>query len=598
MTGMLPDGTCVHELVERLAAGEPGRTAVLDGDVVLGYGELNARANRLAHRLLDSGFEGCSVGLLLRRSAEFVVSALAVLKAGGAYVPLDADYPPDRLRMMLGVAGCPVVLTTRELIAAVPGGADVHAIALDDPAPEQSPGTDPGLAVHPDALAYVMFTSGSTGVPKGVMITHRGVVRLVRQEGPARLHPTDVVLHVSSTSFDAATFDIWGALTGGAALAVAPAGRLSATDIGALIRRHGATCALFPTGLFHVMVDERLSELAGMRLVMAGGDVLAAGHADRFARAFPDCELLNVYGPTEITSLTTYHRVRPGEEQNLPIGRAMTGTTVRVLDEELRQVPRGTAGQLFAGGHGIARGYLDDPALTAERFVPDPWNPGARMYATGDLGRERADGTLEFLGRMDHQFKKRGFRVEPAEVETALRADAAVRDAVVLPHGETADTRMLVAVLLPREDGKREGLVEQVRERLRGTLPDYLVPDLWAAVDDFPLTSNGKVDRRSLLEHAVASSRAVVAGPGAHPMGAEEAELASIWQDILKLDRPAEPHDDFFDLGGHSLLAHRMVSRIRRTMGASIGMDVVFDHPTIAELAEAIRALRATASVG
>ncbi|MBC3842408.1 amino acid adenylation domain-containing protein [Streptacidiphilus sp. 4-A2] len=464
-----------------------------------------------------------AVGLLLPRSVEFVVAALAVLKAGGGYVPLDADYPPERLRMMLDAARCPVVLGTAALLAGLPADTGVRAVALDavDAAgatdARTAPPAPPALPTHPDALAYTMFTSGSTGVPKGVMVTHRGVARLVRQPGAARVEPDEVVLHASSTSFDAATFDIWGALANGARLVVARAGRLSATELGELLRRHRVTTVLLPTGLFHLMVDERLSDLAGLRRLVVGGDVLSAPHARRFLRAVPGCALVNAYGPTEVTTATTVHLVSPGqgEEQSVPIGRAMAGTSVRLLDEELRPVAPGTPGQLFAGGPGIARGYLNDPAQTALRFLPDPWQPGARLYATGDLARELPDGTLEFLGRMDDQFKKRGFRVEPGEVEAALRADPAVRDALVLADGATADTRRLVAVLLLPAAGRAAAeVVDEVRVRLRAALPEYLVPDLWAAVDAFPLTPNGKVDRRALLALAVAAPEQQPPGQG------------------------------------------------------------------------------------
>ena len=587
---------CVHQLVEAVAAAHPDRVAVVCGEQALTYAELNGRADQLASHLAGFAFDRPAAGLLLPRSAEFVVAALAVLKAGGNYVPLDPDYPADRLRFMLEAARCPVVVGTAELLGALPQGTGVRTVAVDASGGSRAvaSGTGPAVPAHPDTLAYTMFTSGSTGAPKGVMITHRGVVRLVRPPGIVRMDASDVVLHASSTSFDAATFDIWGALANGARLVVAPAGRISALDMGTLIRTHRVTTVLLPTGMFHLMVDERLPDLARLRQLVVGGDVLSSPHAQRFVRAVPDCLLVNAYGPTEVTVATTVHTVAPdhGDPGGVPIGRAMERTRVRLLDEELRPVPAGTTGQLYAGGPGLARGYLGDPALTAQRFVPDPWLPGARLYATGDQARLRPDGTLEFLGRMDDQFKKRGFRVEPGEVEAALRADPAVRDAVVLADGATADTRRLVAAVLPAS-ADSGAVLDGVRSRLRATLPDYLVPDLWAVLDAFPLTPNGKVDRRELLRIAVTSPvRHEEAGEAE---SAEESALAAIWRDILRLDRVG-PRDDFFDLGGHSLLANKVVAQVRRRLDVELSLDAVFDHPTIAELAEVIRAARVAAS--
>ena len=597
------DALCVHELVQAWAAEHPERVAVVEGERVISYRELDTAANRLAHRLLRLGVRGQAVGLHLPRSAQFVVAALAILKAGGNYVPLDVDYPAERLRMMLDAAGCPVVVGTAELLSALPAGPEVRTVAVDVPTPEQQdlPGTAPELSTAPDDLAYTMFTSGSSGTPKGVTITHRGIVRLVRQPDASRVEPADVVLHVSSVSFDAATYDIWGPLANGARMVVAPSGRLSTQDVGTLLREREVTAVLLPTGMFHLMVDERPQDLAGLRLLLVGGDVLSAGHARRLVEAVPRCVLLNAYGPTEITCITTVHRVSPDQpvDQSVPIGRAMAGTYVRVLDDELRPVPPGAVGQLYAGGPGLARGYLNDPARTADCFVPDPYLPGARIYATGDLVRERPDGTLEFLDRADDQFKKRGYRIEPGEIEAALRADPEVRDAVVLADGATADTRRLVTVVLGADGAAhREDFLDAVRTRLRARLPEYLVPDLWACAQSFPLTAHGKVDRRALLEFAVGSAagrHAPHATAEAEPLNEEEAVLASIWQEVLELERVVRRDDDFFDLGGHSLLATRIVSQIRRRLGVPMPLDAVFDHPTVADLAEEVRVARAGA---
>ena len=596
---------CVHQLVEARAAAHPERVAVVCGETVLSYGELDERADALARRLGGLGFDRPAVGLLLPRSVDFVVAALAVLKAGGHYVPLDADYPAERLRFMLTAARCPVVLSRTALLDRLPEDCGARAVCLDAPAGE--PPADAALpSVDPADLVYTMFTSGSTGVPKGVMITHRGVVRLVSPPGIIPLDGDAVVLHASSTSFDATTFDIWATLANGARLVVAPPGRLSAMEVGALLRAHRVTSVLLPTGLFHLMLDERPADLAGLRRLVVGGDVLSAKHARRFLQEVPGCELVNAYGPTEVSVAITTHRLAADQDadESVPIGRPMEGTYVRVLGADLEPVPAGESGQLYAGGPGLARGYLGDAALTAERFVPDPWLPGARLYATGDLVLQRPDGALDFLGRIDDQFKKRGFRVEPAEVEAALRADPAVRDAAVLADGATADTRRLVAVLAPAPGQPAESLVDLVRTRLRKTLPDYLIPDVWGVADTFPLTANGKVDRQALLRLAIegavrppdppvldADAGGGEGAAAARGMDAEEVVLAEIWREVLGLDRVG-PEEDFFDLGGHSLLANRVVSQIRRRMGVKVPLAAVFDHSTITALAAVVRTAR------
>lgn len=561
----------VHGLVAAQAEAHPDRVAVVAGSTTLTYRELDTTASRMARRLVDLGVTpGAAVGVFLPRSADFVVAVLAILKAGGHYVPLDPDYPTPRLKLMLDAVHAPVVVTGAGLTLPDHTGALLRVEdALGEP-------LEPRPA-HPDDLAYTMFTSGSTGVPKGVAVRHRGVVRLVRDPGCVHLDDTETLLHLSSPSFDAATFDIWGALANGAKLVIAPPGRPSVVEIGALLHKHSVTTVFFPTGLFHLMVDERLGDLADVRQVIVGGDVLSAAHSHRLVRALPDTRLINGYGPTEVTTFTTFHEVHPDQSDStpVPIGRPLSRTRVLVLDHDLAPVPAGATGQLFAGGDGLARGYLD-PALTAERFVPDPWLPGQRLYATGDLARRTDDGDFEYLGRIDRQVKKRGYRVEPGEVEVALRGDHRVRDAVVITDGDTADTRRLIAYLVTDD-------VPGVRERMREVLPDYLVPDVWVPLESLPLNENGKVDRNALPTPELGGTDDVLIG--------DESVIAEIWQDILELTRIGR-HDDFFDLGGHSLLANRIVSRVRRSLGVTIPLSAVFDHPTVAELAVVVRGSR------
>jgi amino acid adenylation domain-containing protein len=588
---------CIHDLVTRQAAAHPDRVAVVDRTTELTYGELDMRANQLAAHLRGLGVHPDSaVGVFLERSAELVVTFLAILKAGGNYVPLDPGYPADRLNLMLNATAAPVIVTDRAHAARLPA-AQAAIVVVDDLAETLAglPKNAPDVRVHPDHLAYTMFTSGSTGTPKGVVVTHRGVVRLVQDPGYIRLDGTETLLHQSSTSFDAATFEIWGALTNGARLVVAP-GKASAAELGRLLRKHVVTTAFFTTGLFHLMVDEHLNDLTGLRQLLTGGDVLSPARAARLLSAHPGCRLVNAYGPTEVTTFTSCEVVSPpADGAAVPIGRPINHTGVRLLDTNLDSVPDGGVGEVCVGGDGLARGYLADPALTAARFVPDPRGSGQRLYRTGDLARHLPDGRLEYLGRVDRQIKRRGVRIEPGEIEAAVRWDPHVRDVVVLPEGDTAEGRVLVAYLIP--DGAASAaptLAADVRERLRGVVPEHLVPDRWVVVDTFPLNANGKVDRTALAILASAGSarggtdtRHDMPGPGTE--SEVKTTLLEIWREIFALDEVG-PHDDFFDLGGHSLLASRMVSRIRKALGVEMPLAQVFDHPTVAEIAELIEA--------
>jgi amino acid adenylation domain-containing protein len=576
--------------VARHAAAHAARVAVVDRDTTLTYGELDTQANQLAAVLVELGVRSESpVGVALERSAQLIVTMLAILKAGGNYVPLDPEYPTDRLARMLDASAATVVVTDSAQSLRLPVSA-AATVVLDDlrDSLADRPAAAPAVRTHPDQLAYTMFTSGSTGTPKGVVVTHRGVVRLVHAPGYVRLDDTETLLHQSSTSFDAATFEIWGALTNGARLVVAP-GKASVLGLGRLVREHEITTAFFTTGLFHLMVDERLDDLAGVRQLLTGGEVISPARATRLLATLPGCRLVNAYGPTEVTTFTTCEVVSvPEAGAVVPIGRPIKRTWVRLLDDNLECVPDGAVGQLYAGGDGLARGYLGDAALTAERFVPDPLRPGQRLYRTGDLARRLGDGRLEFLGRADQQIKRRGFRIEPGEIEAALRRDPDVRDAVVLPEGDTAEERRLVAYLTPaRTASASHDLAAGVRKRLRDVLPSHLMPDRWLVLDELPLNANGKVDRRALAGEALAA--AVSAAPVDHAESKVEAVLMQIWQEIFGVERVGR-HDDFFDLGGHSLLASKMVSRIRTALGVEIALVDVFDHPTLTEIAELIDA--------
>ncbi len=578
----LPEAVAVHRAFEWQAAVRPDDVAVSDEEITLAYGELNERANRLARYLATLGVRPeTRVGILLERSVGFVVAALAILKAGAAYVPIDPAYPQARLAALSERIAAPVVLTASRFGRMLPldSGTPVYLDRMR--ADLESLSSDNlDIPVGEDNLAYVMFTSGSTGEPKGVLVTHRGVVRLVREAAYVRLGPDEVMLHLSPVSFDASTFEIWGALLNGGRLVVGPPSLAALADVGRLVRDAGITVSLLTTGLFHLMADEHPGGLAGVRQLLVGGDVLSARQVARVVAGAPGCQVINAYGPAETTTLVTTHPV-PADitpDDSVAIGRPADHAIVRILDEYLQLTPIGVPGQLYAGGHGLARGYLDDPARTAAAFVPDPFAtlPGARLYATGDRARYLADATIEYLGRLDQQVKIRGFRVEPAEIETQLRRHPRIRDVAVVPHGDTAESRRLVAYVTGVPD------VQEVRAWLRERLPNHLVPDFWMPIDAMPLTWHGKIDRDRLPPPVPVTGRRRLAS-------AEHIErvVSAVWAEVLGLPMVGRD-DDFFDLGGYSILAMRVLQRLRQILKAELNLSALFDYPTVAELANFI----------
>ena len=454
-----PRDALVHELFEAQADQTPGAVAVVYGDERLTYRELDRRANRLAHHLRELGVgPEVRVGVALERSVDLVVALLAVLKAGGAYLPLDPSYPARRLAFMLADAQVPVVVTEERLAERL-SARDVRVVRLDADRRRIAAASPERVAsgVGAEGLAYVSYTSGSTGSAKGVAVPHRAVVRLVRGTSYARLAPDEVFLQFAPVSFDASTFEIWGALLSGARLVVAPAGALSLAELGRTLREEQVTTLWLTAGLFRRMVDEQLDDLRGVRQLLAGGDVLSVPHVRRVLRELPECRLINGYGPTEATTFACcYPAAGPlsASRDSLPIGGPIANTRVYVLDPHLNPAPVGVPGELYIGGDGLARGYLDRPALTAERFVPDPFGaePGSRLYRTGDRVRWLPEGALEFLGRLDQQVKVRGYRIEPTEVEAALGEHPAVREAAVLAQEDPIGEKHLVAYVVPRED--------------------------------------------------------------------------------------------------------------------------------------------------
>ncbi|MEU9144178.1 amino acid adenylation domain-containing protein [Streptomyces sp. NPDC048349] len=580
----LPEAS-LPELFAAVAAERPDAVALVYGPERLTYGELDARANRLAHRLADAGAgPEVLVGLCLERGAQAVVALLAVLKAGAAYVPLDPGYPEQRLAYMVRDAGVRLLVTREGLRDRLPGAA-VGVLTVDGPRGEAAgfPDTAPEVALSPDRLAYVIYTSGSTGHPKGVMTSHRSVVRLVRESGFLDVGPGDAVAQFASLSFDASTLEVWAALLHGARLAVHPPAAPTGSELGAFLEEHGVTHLAIAAGLFHQVVDDDVQALRGLRQVIAGGDTVSAEHCARVLAAHPRLRLFNGYGPTEATSLTTVHALGADLDTAapVPIGTPIGNTRVYVLTPALEPAPAGVPGELYIAGPGLARGYLGRAGLTAAQFVADPYGaPGSRMYRSGDLARRRSDGAVEFLGRADGQVKIRGFRIELGEVENALKKHPAVTDAVVVPYEGDSGHRRLVAYLVSGQ----EVPAGELRAHLAASLPEYMAPSVFVPLDRLPLTANGKVDRGRLPEPEGAAARP--GGPAyAAPSGATEEILAALWSEVLGVERVGV-RDNFFDLGGDSILSLQVVSRARQA-GLQLTSKLLFVHQTIATLAPA-----------
>ncbi len=568
----------------------PDATALVCGDRAWTYAELDRRSNALAWMLRRRGVGAdAPVAVALPRGPALIAALLGVLKAGGAYLPIDADCPAPRAAAMIAAAGARIALVAADTAAAVPQLDGVEMVRIDtEPGPTAEPAAPPDVS-HPLSLAYVSFTSGSTGVPKGVAVPHRGVVRLVSDPSFASVGPGERLLHLAPVAFDASTLEIWGALLTGATVVVAPRGPLGLREIGSVLRTAGVTAAWLTAGLFHQLAEADIDALTGVRRLLAGGDVLNPDVVRAVLTARDGRPVVNGYGPTENTTFTACHvMTSPGQVgPTVPIGRPVQHTTVHVLDERGRPAPIGVAGELYAGGDGVARGYAGNAAATARAFVPDPFGDGTRLYRTGDLARWRADGTLEFLGRRDDQIKIRGFRVEPGEVEAVLRACPGVRDSVVVVAGEGAQ-RHLVGYVTPASGADSAAVRPSVlREFVSQRLPEYLVPSGFAVLDRLPLNANGKVDRAA-LPGPEPETRAL-ASP---PRGATERKLAEIWRLLLPPDGPradgAGRDDSFFAVGGNSLSAARLMFRIREVFDVDLRLGAFYEAPTLAACAAAI----------
>jgi len=591
----------IPTLFTQVADQYPDNVAVELGNEKLSYAELRVHVNILAAELAKRGLRhGEPVGVCMDRSIGTQTAMLAILSAGGCYVPFDLSYPEERVRYMLEDAQVKFMLTQTHLADQFPGCED-RIILLDNWGRSgELPFTDaptPARIHDANSPAYIIYTSGSTGMPKGVVVPHRGVVRLVRDQNYVEFSSSLVILQISNLCFDGSVFEIWGALLNGAKLVVQPQQKPTLQEIVDNIIQHKVNTACFTSGLFNLMVDEHVEDLHGLKYLLAGGDALSVRHVKRALQVLGPGVVINGYGPTENTDYTTCHVINDEADLQIrvPIGRPISNTTVHILDAGMSPVPVGVTGELFTGGDGIAIGYWQRPELTASRFIDDPFStaPGAKLYRTGDLARWRPDGTVDFLGRIDGQVKVRGFRVELGEIENAISAVSEVKDRVVITRNDVSGEKQLVAYLVPKHPDVEnpEVLTTTVRNHLSKILPGYMVPLAFVVLPKLPLTGNGKVDRRALPAPVLDTSpRATYEAPAVEV----ERALAKIWSTLLRVDRIGR-HDNFFDLGGHSLLGIQMLAAVRSAFNVELSLLSVFEAPTLSALAEVISGAAAPA---
>ncbi|GCA91666.1 non-ribosomal peptide synthetase [Microcystis aeruginosa] len=597
-----PEYKCIHQLFEEQVKRTPDAVAVVCSQQQLTYNELNCRANQLAHYLQKLGVKPEElVGICLERSLDMIVGLLAILKVGGAYVPIDPDYPQERISFMLQDTQVKIILTCESLQNSLPNHQAI-VICLDKDWQQINQASQENLnsTVSAANLAYVIYTSGSTGKPKGVGVIHRSVNRLLFGVNYAHLDATQRFLQMAPIAFDASTFEIWGALLHGARCVIFTEDIPTATSLRNAIDKHGITILWLTAALFNKIIDDNSQALSGIKQLLIGGEALSVAHVHKALETLPLTQIINGYGPTESTTFTCCYPIPKQLEatiKSIPIGCPISNTQVYILDNYLQPVPIGVVGELHIAGAGLAKGYLNRPELTQEKFIPNPFekdevipptllnkggNEPSKLYKTGDLARYLPDGNIEYVGRIDNQVKIRGFRIELGEIEAVLSQNQAVQSSCVIVREDNPGEKQLVAYIVPKLGVKLTS--GDLRQFLSHKLPGYMVPGAFVLLESFPLTANGKIDRRALKapSNTSDSDRFIEA------RNQLELNLVQIWSKVLKIDK-ISVHDNFFDLGGHSLLAPYLITQIQEQLGKEIAVTTIFQNPTIEQLATIIQ---------
>jgi amino acid adenylation domain-containing protein len=587
-----PNTQCVHELFAEQASNTPAAVALVVGDESLTYADLDRRANQVAHYLRTIGVgPEVIVGLCVERSFEMIIGLLGILKAGGAYLPLDKSYPPEHIAYVLRDAGVSAVITSAQTdVLLAPHGVRTIKLDVDSEMIADQAKSAPISGATSENLVYLMYTSGSSGQPKGVGVVHYNISRLVRNTNYVRITTNDVFLQLAPVTFDAATFEIWGALLNGAKLVLYPPDpMLDLLKVKTLIQRTGVSILWLTAGLFHRIVDGDVLLLAPIKQLLAGGDVISATHVKQVLERISGCRVINGYGPTEGTTFSVCFPVPDSSsiETSVPIGRPVSNTTVYVLDSSFEPVPIGATGELYIGGAGLARGYFHRPEPTAESFLPNSFGArGSRLYRTGDMVRYCEEGLLEFVGRMDFQVKVRGYRIELEEIEAALLLDPCVGQAAAVALPEAMGDKRLVAYVVGAGDVAPDR--KRLREHLSRRLPEYMIPSAFVILKALPLTANGKVDRKAL------PSPEWDAGRAALQTRVEDA-VAEIWESTLGVSKVGI-NDDFFDLGGTSLALINIVMEMSKRFDLPLDTSIVTGGATVSALAQAVKEKMAAAS--
>ncbi|WP_124976301.1 non-ribosomal peptide synthetase, partial [Aphanothece sacrum] len=555
-----PRNSTIHELFQLQAAQTPDAVAIAYKTQEITYHELDIKSNRLANYLQKNGVTTETlVALYLDRSPDLIITILAILKAGGAYLPLDTSAPKNRIKTILEDSQTPILITKKsELNKLQEMAQDIEIICVDDNLNLTNILNDieRDNKTTTNNLAYVMYTSGSTGKPKGVCILHRGVIRLVKNTNYAHFGSDEVVLQLASIAFDASTFEIWAPLLNGGKLVLMPAKTPSLQEIGEVIKQYNVTTLWLTAGLFNLIVEEQIENLKPLRQLLAGGDVLSITNVKKVLEQLPNCQLINGYGPTENTTFTCCHKITIDDttKKSIPIGFPIANTQVYILDNDLQLVPIGITGELYIGGDGLARGYLNQPDLTRERFIKNPFSndPNSRLYKTGDRVRWNKEGNIEFLGRIDFQVKIRGYRVELGEIETVLTKNPQIQSTVILTTEDNPNNKQIIAYIIP----KTEITVTELRTYLQDKLPDYMIPSEFIFLKEFTLNINGKIDRQQLLNLRLElnkNNKKIIS-----PRTPIETDLVTIWTEIL--GKSVSINDEFTQLGGNSLQAIQIIS--------------------------------------